>query len=90
VKPFWQFHSRLVWRTEWTFAERKLLPEAGLHGNALASFSAATGQHSPSALGFHSRAKTVRLRTVTSVGLKSALGHCLWGSYSGLFALGKR
>ena len=53
----------------------ELFPEAGLHGNALASFGAATGQHSPSALCFHSRAKTVHFGTVPPVGLKSALGH---------------
>jgi hypothetical protein len=55
--------------------QEKLLPEARLHGNALASFGAATGQYGPSALCFHSRAKTVHLGAATPVGLKSALGH---------------
>src|SRR5690349_6702006 len=59
---------------------RNLLPEARLHGNALASFGAATGQHSPSALGFHSGAKTVHLGAAPAVRLKSALGHLTCGT----------
>jgi len=55
--------------------QMKLFPEAGLHGNALASFSAAAGENGPSALCFHSRAKTVHLGTTAAVRLKSALGH---------------
>lgn len=77
----------------------KLFPEARLHGNALASFSAAAGENGPSALCFHSRAKTVHLGTTAPVRLKSALGHglvelllrivCAEQTIS-IFALGKR
>ncbi len=60
--------------------QKKLFPEAGLHGDALASFSAAAGKYGPSALCFHSCAKTVHLGTTATVRLKSALGHWTYGT----------
>src|SRR5215467_5178212 len=66
--------SFTTWRV--VHVSRKVLvPEARLHGNALPSPGAAPGQNSFSALGLHSRAKTVRLGTATTVRLKRALGH---------------
>ena len=55
--------------------QMKLFPEARLHGNELAYFSAAAGENGPSAICFHSRAETVHLGTTAAVRLKSALGH---------------
>lgn len=52
-----------------------LFPETGPHGNALPSFRAAPGQYRPAAFGLHACAKTVRLGTAATVGLKRALGH---------------
>lgn len=54
---------------------KKLLPEARLHGNALAPFRAATGEYRPAALCLHSGTKTVHLGTASTVRLKRALGH---------------
>jgi len=53
----------------------KLLAEAGFHRDALASFGATARQNRRSALCFHTATEPVRLRAVTTVGLKRALGH---------------
>ena len=55
--------------------EGTLFPESGLHGHALASLGAATGEHSPPALGFHTGPEAVRLGATPTVGLKRALRH---------------
>jgi hypothetical protein len=52
-----------------------LLTKSGFHGNSFAAFRAAAGDDRASALGFHTRSKTVRLRTMTTVRLECALGH---------------
>jgi hypothetical protein len=52
-----------------------LLTEAGLHGHSLAALGAPPGNYRAAGLGLHPRAKSVRLRAVTTVGLESALGH---------------
>lgn len=56
-------------------SKTRLLPEARLHGNALAPFGAATGEYRPAALCLHSGTKTVHLGTAATVRLKRALGH---------------
>jgi hypothetical protein len=53
----------------------RLLTEAGLHRNPLASLGAPPRDHRCAALGLHPGTKSVRLRAVTSVRLESALGH---------------
>lgn len=75
VKAFLKFHSRLALHARTTLREG-LLPETGLHGDALPSFGATAGEYCPSALGLHSSTKTVRLGTTATVRLKSALRHC--------------
>jgi len=53
----------------------RLLAEARLHRDALASLGATPRNHRASALGFHTRPKSVRLRAATTVGLECALRH---------------
>ena len=53
-----------------------LLSEAGLHGDALASFSAAARQHGLAAGGLHPLTEAVGLATAPAVGLKRAFWHC--------------
>ena len=53
----------------------QLLAETGLHGDALASFGAASGNHRSAALGLHESTKSVRLRAATTIGLECALRH---------------
>src|SRR5436190_19888094 len=55
--------------------KRELLAEAGLSCNPLAALGAPARDHGLSALGLHTRAKSVRLRAMTAVGLKCALRH---------------
>ena len=55
--------------------DAELLPEAGLDRNPLATLGATAGNYRASALGLHTRPKTVRLRTVTAVRLECALRH---------------
>ena len=54
---------------------KKLLAEAGLHGDPLPSFCAAAGKHLLAALGLHARAKTMLLNSLAPVGLECTLGH---------------
>jgi hypothetical protein len=55
--------------------EGKLLTETRFYGDPLAAFGAPARDHGAAALGLHAGAKSVRLRTVTPVGLERALGH---------------
>ena len=54
---------------------RELVAVTGAYGDALAALGAAAGKNSSSALGFHTTAETVRLRTTATVGLKRTLRH---------------
>ena len=60
----------------WKLAAReKLLAKAGFHGDPLAPFGAAAGNHLLAALGLHARAKAVLLASPAPVGLECTLGH---------------
>jgi hypothetical protein len=52
-----------------------LLAETGLYRDALASLGAPARNHRASALGLHTRAKSVRLRAAATVGLECTLRH---------------
>jgi len=56
-------------------AAAALLAESRFYRNSLAALGAATGDNRASAFGFHTRAETVRLRTMATVWLECALRH---------------
>ena len=72
---FQALQSRTLFSEKPRIAADALLTESGFNGNSLAAFSAAPGDDCASALGFHTSAKTVRLRTTATVRLECALRH---------------
>jgi hypothetical protein len=56
-------------------SDSALVAVAGTYRNAFAAFGAAAGKNRSPRLGFHTRQKAVRLRSMAAVRLECALGH---------------
>jgi hypothetical protein len=67
----------------------RLFTEAGLYRHPLAALGSPARDYRLAALGLHTRAKSVRLRAVTSVGLECALGHETWLLLTSIVAIGR-